>query len=171
MRSWGDPQQASELGLKGRASFRYKGVGGGGGETYGTSRFSPPTSAVTTSYLFCHESRLPLFIPASALIQATDISHLDDGNTFLIGLLSTNRVSFQCLPQAFEGWLPAWGTGSPVVSPRKRRNTGEQEIWESGRMFVWLSSMRWVRHPGQGFFKAMKVQGWVFSTQTKWSRP
>lgn len=37
-------------------------------------------------------------------------------------------------------------------------------------MLVWMSSMKWVGHPGQGFLKAVKVQGWVFSTQTKWSR-
>lgn len=131
-----------------------------------------------TSHVCCHDflsvlSRIQatFIYPASALIQATDTSHLDDGNTFLMGLLPTNRVSFQCLPQAFEGWLPAWGSGSPVVSPRKHGNTGEQEIWESGRVFVWISSMRWVRHPGQGFLKAVKGQGWVLSTQAKWSRP
>lgn len=41
---------------------------------------------------------------------------------------------------------------------------GEQEIWESGRVFVWISSMRWVRHQDRASSGSEGTGEGVFNT-------
>lgn len=152
---------AFELGLKGELTFD-KGMGGGGeGEHYRKSTESgvspsPHISSLPTSYLFHCRSHLNLSIPVVALTQAVNTSLLDDGNSFLIGLLAPTFVSLQCVPQAFVGKFPAWVTGYPPVSPSKIGNTGEEQMWGSGKALVWMSNMRWLRDIQRGLPKAVR---------------